>query len=387
MKIDELIARSIIHANVTCVTCVPGFGGTQVFESHARIKGCLPDFSFHEEVAYASALGAAITGKYSAVLTKVHGLAKAANAVTDSLYMSPGGAMVLFVFEDKTGKHSDNIMEAEPLLRGLRIPCSKPGENEIAQSIYAAYAQSASLKTPVALIFDADMIDHEGTFVKNHNVFQPASFVRDLHAHLVVPVFADYQYKVLNAKLTGADYKKIERPPVPEIPAELPPDYAEYIRPYMPLMNTLRDFRGDIVFGDTGISTLFAFPPFHCVDVCSYMGGSVAMAAGACMAGYNNTWAITGDFSFIAAGHLGLIEAAAKNIPVKILIFKNNEARTTGSQSFDRQNLDRILEGYREYVINISSPDDETTTRALLQRAVNSEHIQIVVADYTRSAE
>ncbi len=385
MKIDQIIAKSIISAGAEIVTCVPGFGGTQVFQSYANLMGQSPVFSFHEEVAYASAFGAAIAGKRSAFLTKVHGLAKAANAATDSLYMSLTGAMVVFVFEDEQGSHSDNIMFAEPLLQGLRMPYFIPEKDNIAAQVYLAFEKSAARKIPVALVLNAEMVNEDGAFFECKNKLPTKPFTRDLLSLMVVPVFADYQFKVMNTKIEGRDFENIPKPAIPEIPGGLPPDYAKYVKPYMPLMKVFKELRGEIVFGDTGISTLFAFPPFACVDACSYMGGSVAMALGAIEAGYKNCWAVTGDFSFIAAGHLGLLEAVSKNIPVKILIFKNNKAQTTGGQIFDENLLNRILAGFGEFVIEINDSDDETTKRKLLQRAANADKIQIVIANYSNN--
>ena len=87
MQGNKAIAGAIDNAKTNVVTCVPGFGGTQVFETFAKINKIKPVFSFHEEVAFASAFGAAICGKSSVMMTKVHGLAKAVNAIYDSLYM------------------------------------------------------------------------------------------------------------------------------------------------------------------------------------------------------------------------------------------------------------------------------------------------------------
>ncbi len=41
---------------------------------------------------------------------------------------------------------------------------------------------------------------------------------------------------------------------------------------------------------------------------------AIGLAIGAYPARYEPAWAVTGDFAFIAAGHLGPLEAAQKNI-------------------------------------------------------------------------
>ena len=387
IPIHKAMAKALDSAGSQVVTCVPGFGGTQVFDAWAALQNTDSAFSFHEEVAFGAAHGAAIAGFRSAMLTKVHGLAKAANAITDSLYMSFGGAMVVLVFEDKHGSHSDNILEGKPLLVGIQIPYFIPEKDQIISTIYEAFEKSSTLKIPVAVFLDADVVHEETDFEAYEGDFSPVPFERDVRRNLVVPVFARYQFDVMQAKLNGDDFDSIEKPEIPVLPDGLPPDYADYVKPYIPLMEEFKKLRGSMVFGDTGISTLFAFPPYECVDACSYMGGSVAMAVGAAMAGIENCWAVTGDFSFIAAGHLGLIEAAAKKIPVKILIFNNNKAQTTGGQQFDRKALNRILAGYREFVMEIPDPSNHQNVRAVLEKASSSEELQIVVAHYSKHIE
>lgn len=382
MRTNEVISRVLIDSKVKVVTCVPGFGGTQVMDAFAKLKNAVPVFSFHEEVAFAVALGASIAGKRSAMLTKVHGLAKAANALIDSLYMDISGGMVVLVFEDKGGSHSDNILFAEPLLKGLQLPYYRPAADEIPESIVSAFGKSETLKLPVALILDADVVNQDTLFEEKYCDFQPKPFQRKLLSQLVVPVFAEYQYQVLTAKLKGEKYDHIPKPKIPELPSGLPPDYAEYVKPYIPLMEVFKKVRGSIVFGDTGISTLFALPPYSCVDVCSYMGGSVAMATGACLSGYKNVWAVSGDFSFIAAGHLGIIEAISQNIPVKVLIFKNNKAQTTGGQPVSADALERVLDGYRDFVTEIRNPENSIETHKILESIAQVEKLQIVVANF-----
>lgn len=381
---NEVLAQAIKNAEADVVTCVPGFGGTQVFEAYSGIKGTDPNFSFHEEVAFASAFGAAICGKISVMLTKVHGLAKALNAVTDSLYMSIDGAMLVLVFEDKTGRHSDNIMPAEPLVSGLQLPWMKADAKNAITTLNEAWQKSEVIKNPVYVIFDAEIVDEEIEFPGQNYRPDKSSFHHNLPAHLQVPIFADYQHEVMKARITNKTIESIPEPDIPVFPDDLPPVYAGYMKPYAPLMNVFKDLRGQVVFGDTGISTLFAFPPYNCVDVCAYMGGSVAMAVGAAKAGFENVWAVTGDFSFIAAGHLGLIEAVSKNIPVKILIFKNDRAQTTGSQEINPEMLGKILKGFETYLTEITKPKDETATRRMLKEAAAKDQPQIVIANFNQ---
>ncbi len=384
MKINEVIARTLQSQRTGVVNCVPGFGGTQVYESWCALRAKPPQYSFHEEVAFAIAQGASIAGQRAAVLCKTHGLAKAANAVIDSLYLGATGGLVLLVFDDRQGRHSDNIFNAEALIKGLRLPYHQPQAGGIAHALAEAFAQSEKQKLPVALLLDAGVVDQEEDYRELASDFVPVPFRRNLPANLVVPLFAAYQFGVVNAKIAGQDFSALPVPDIPSIPEGLPPAYAEYVKPYMPFFDVFKKWRGKMVFGDTGVSTLFALPPYDCVDACSYMGGSVPLAAGAVLAGYKNSWAVTGDFSFIAAGHLGLIEAVAKKIPVKVLIMKNDRAQTTGGQPLPEGLLDSILSGFGRFVVRLDDPDNYSKTESAIRMALKSEDMQIVVCDFTQ---
>jgi TPP-dependent indolepyruvate ferredoxin oxidoreductase alpha subunit len=54
---------------------------------------------------------------------------------------------------------------------------------------------------------------------------------------------------------------------------------------YAIIFEALRSVKGEVAAEDTGLSTLFALPPYDCIDVTDYMGGGVPLALGAHMAG------------------------------------------------------------------------------------------------------
>ncbi len=106
------------------------------------------------------------------------------------------------------------------------------------------------------------------------------------------------------------------------------------------------------------------------------------MAIGAYLAGYTNAWAITGDFSFIAAGHLGLIEAWQRNIPLKVIIFNNQKAHTTGGQDITPGALQKVLEGFRDFIVEIDDPSNREQAQEVLTRVAGTERMQIVLANF-----
>ena len=213
----------------------------------------------------------------------------------------------------------------------------------------------------------------------------PPPYHRDITRNMVIPIFAAYQYAVLNHKKKGIDWTIIEKPAIPEVPGGLPGDWPKITSTYAKLFDVFKKIRGEVVSGDTGVSTLFALPPYHCVDITTYMGGSIPLAAGACLAGYKNVWALSGDFSFIAAGYLGLTDVLLRNIPLKIIIFYNARAATTGGQPFPEGILERILKSYREHLMYIENPDDQNEIEAVLTEASVTDDLRIVVADYRKT--
>jgi TPP-dependent indolepyruvate ferredoxin oxidoreductase alpha subunit len=81
-------------------------------------------------------------------------------------------------------------------------------------------------------------------------------------------------------------------------------------------------------------------------------------------------------------GHLGLVEAANRGIPLKILIFADRKAAATGGQPLQDRILDCVLRGHEPYVRRISNPQDSTDVEAILKEATQTREIRIVLADY-----
>lgn len=385
MTVAEVIARTLFDLQVKVVTHVPGHGGTQTFDALNRIAPHQP-MSFHEEVAYTISHGAALAGVRSACLVKTHGIAKAINSVLDSLSCGTTAGFVTILFADPTGKHSDNIFEIEPILYGAKVPYHRSTPSTIQLDLVRAYTDSQFDSLPYFIVIDADSIDQELTYEPFDLPPQPEAYERDIVKHLVTPLFAQYQYDLLNSK--------IDQAPVPERPTHrtlqeaLPPVYLKAVEPYIPIFEAFNEHvTSDFVSGDAGVSTLSAFSPYDIVNAASYLGGSLPLAMGAYLAGMKHSWAFTGDFSFIGAGHLGLIEAVERSIPLKVLIYANGTAQTTGGQPLDLSHLGRLLKGYEQYVLHIPDVNDRATVASVLSEASKSNSLQIVVATFNKSSK
>ncbi|HWF44679.1 MAG TPA: thiamine pyrophosphate-dependent enzyme [Candidatus Kapabacteria bacterium] len=379
------ISQALREAGVLLATHVPGHGATETFQSFRKENIRNLPISFHEETAYAIAHGSALTGARSACIIKSHGMTKAMNAALDSLSCGVKAAMVNIVFEDKTGNHSDNIIEIIPFIAGSEMPFKVSSAKTAYADVMEAVRMSEKMELPFTLVFDAAEIEAESP-IGNALLDEPPRYYRDPMQHLVCPIFASYQREVLVRKIRNEDWRDIPRPHMPILPTSLPPDYQRAVAPYLPLFEVFRSLEVDFVCGDAGVSTLSAFPPYEIVHAALYMGGSIPTAIGAYLAGMNRSWCFIGDFSFIAAGHYGLIEAIMRKTPLNVLIFANGRAQTTGGQPLDLQLLDILLAGYEQYILRITNPFDPDEVRTVLSSANESDELRIVIANYTANS-
>jgi TPP-dependent indolepyruvate ferredoxin oxidoreductase alpha subunit len=198
----------------------------------------------------------------------------------------------------------------------------------------------------------------------------------------VCPLMAPYQREVLLQKIRREDWRGVARPEIPIIPASLPPAYQAAVAPYIPLFEVFKEIGAEFVCGDAGVSTLSAFAPHNIAHAALYMGGSIPTVIGASLSGMKNVWSFIGDFSFISAGHYGLVEAVLRKAPINVLIYANGKAQTTGGQSLDLELMERLLAGYSEFVIRLDDPKDPQKTRGALMQAASSDRLSIVVANY-----
>lgn len=378
--IDSAIAWALQDAQVQVVTHVPATGATAVFDVYSALTSTPPSYAFNEETAYTIAHGAALAGVRSASVIKSHGLAKAANSVIDSLTLGTTAGFLVIVFDDPRGAHSDNIFGLEDFLRGTGIPFKKAKRQSIYADVTECLLWSEALQIPVVLFVDSEWMGQNTTCSRKRLRPPERKYKPDPLRHVLCPPLAPYQRKILEAKLAGEDWQKIARPDLPFVPEGLPPKWRGPAAQFVPVFEVFRELRPQIPFvsGDTGLSSLFAFAPFACIDACSYYGGSLPLAIGFQLAGFGRAWAVTGDYAFLAAGHLGLLEALARRIPLKVLIMDNGRAMATGGQPIPAGVYEQMLSGWKPFVHYIDNPLDRTLVRAAISRAAASDRMEII---------
>jgi len=174
-----------------------------------------------------------------------------------------------------------------------------------------------------------------------------------------------------------------DKPALPPVPDGLPQKFKAAAMTYAPVFDAFKNIKGDdaVIAGDTGTSALFAFPPYDCVDLTTYYGGSLPLAVGLYLSGHKNAWAICGDFAFIAAAHMGLPEALQRNIPLKVIIFHNGVAAATGGQPVQPDVFERVLGGYAQYVRHLRFDAKPAQIEKVLAKAKASDRLAIVVVE------
>lgn len=382
VKVHQAIAYALIDLGVEIVTHVPGYGGSEVFSSYNELNMKNFPISFHEEPAYSISHSASICGKRSAVLMKAQGLAKAANAAVDSLYTNTNAGFISLIFDDKEGSHSDNIMETEPFIKGMSFPYHIAEKENIYNDVVYAFFESEKYKLPLALVIDSAHINSEVEIERRTDLNKKFVYERDIIHHVVHPMFAEYQYKVFDAKRNGVNIGSIPKPKLLNVPADLPERTKGAAIKYQLIFDYMKNLNIDFSCGDTSSSSAFCLPPYNTINLVTHIGGSISLAIGAYLSGYKNVWALTGDFGFISAGNLALLEALQRETPIKIIIFYNKMASATGGQTIHKNIMLRLLAGYDKYIIHLANPNDPFEVSEKIEELNQSNTLKILLADY-----
>jgi hypothetical protein len=270
-------------------------------------------------------------------------------------------------------------LPTESIVRSSEIPYIVLGKDPV-RDIAKAIKKSDELKVPVALIIDCKKLNdhHHEKLIK-----VPFGKMKEIPVEhrVACPVLTKYQRARLENKLNNKN-KKVMTPVITDIGELLPPRLSAELSRYEKFIQVFKKYRPSFVSGDAGTSTLFAFAPFHCVDTCTYMGGAPGMAIGAMLAGKSDAIAMTGDFSFLAAGILGFNEAVMHELPLKLIIFNNGKAHATGGQELNPELLNHFKKAYKEHVINLKLKnigEPEITSR--LVKFLKQKKLSILVLE------
>jgi indolepyruvate ferredoxin oxidoreductase alpha subunit len=102
---------------------------------------------------------------------------------------------------------------------------------------------------------------------------------------------------------------------------------------YSAVKQVLSGFDVSLVTADIGCYTLGALPPYRAIESCVCMGASIGMAKGAADAGLRPVVAVIGDSTFLHSGVTPLMDAAADDTDMTVLILDNGTVGMTGQQT------------------------------------------------------
>jgi indolepyruvate ferredoxin oxidoreductase alpha subunit len=124
----------------------------------------------------------------------------------------------------------------------------------------------------------------------------------------------------------------LDGPPLPGRPPQLCGG-CPHRDAYQALNHVMHDFTTGVVTSDIGCYTLGALPPYQAIQSCVCMGASIGMARGAADAGRKPAVAVIGDSTFLHSGMPALLDAAAADADMTLLILDNEATAMTGGQA------------------------------------------------------
>ncbi len=152
------------------------------------------------------------------------------------------------------------------------------------------------------------------------------------------------------------------------------------------LNKALEGSAGANVFSDIGCYTLGAYPPYEAVQTCVCMGASVSMAKGGAEAGVSPSVAVIGDSTFGHSGLTPLLDAAAANANMTVIILDNATVAMTGGQPSyaSGERLVRLIEGVgvpKEHIRVIEPlPKNMEKNVKIIKEELAHEGLSVIVA-------
>jgi indolepyruvate ferredoxin oxidoreductase alpha subunit len=163
-------------------------------------------------------------------------------------------------------------------------------------------------------------------------------------------------------------------------------DGCPHAHAYRALKKALEGMEHTMVTADIGCYTLGALPPFSTIESCVCMGASIGMAKGAAEAGFRPVVAVIGDSTFLHSGMTPLLDAAAANTDMTVIILDNQTVGMTGAQDpiVPSSRLDAVVLGLGvdpgHFHVVDAHPKKVAGNADLLRREIEHRGLSVVVA-------
>ncbi len=163
-----------------------------------------------------------------------------------------------------------------------------------------------------------------------------------------IPRTGELTPETVSAALGLSSPEKRKAPGV-EVPGR-PPQLCKgcpHIDTYLAINAAIEGDPDAVVTSDIGCYALGALPPYQSIETIVCMGASIGMAKGAAEAGVKKVIATIGDSTFLHSGLTSLIDAAAADAPMTVVILDNETVGMTGGQEtmLPTSRVRRMLEG------------------------------------------
>ncbi len=145
---------------------------------------------------------------------------------------------------------------------------------------------------------------------------------------------------------------------------------------------------GTITVGDIGCHTLGLFPPYSMGQVVFSMGHSVSTASGLALNNQSRkVLAFVGDSTFFHAGMPGLVNAAARDSDITLVVLDNGTTAMTGHQPRpgngeigERLSLPDILKGLGVKFLREADAYDQPKLGGFIKEALEHKGFAVVIA-------
>jgi indolepyruvate ferredoxin oxidoreductase alpha subunit len=148
---------------------------------------------------------------------------------------------------------------------------------------------------------------------------------------LGLPPLPDILSNSLTVKGAQVKFEALDIPVLPGRPPQLCKG-CPHGDSYAAIKKAAEGLQSLAITGDIGCYSLGALPPYAVPETIVCMGASVGMARGAADAGLKHVVGVIGDSTFLHSGITGLIDAAAANTPMTLIILDNSTVAMTGCQ-------------------------------------------------------
>lgn len=141
-----------------------------------------------------------------------------------------------------------------------------------------------------------------------------------------------------------------------------------------------------VVAGDIGCYTLGALPPYGAMESCVCMGASIGMAKGASDAGRRPAVAVIGDSTFLHSGITPLVDAAAHDTDMTVLVLDNGTVAMTGQQptALPHARIESVIRGVGvdpdHFHVVETHPRKVDELEALIRREVAHPGLSVILA-------